>query len=391
VAGVDFSFTEDQQNIREAVLKHCSQFTDDYWLERDREGVFPAEFNMSMADAGWLGMAMPEAAGGAGLGITEAAVMMQAVAESGGGMTAASAIHGPVFGLEPVILFGSEEQQKRMIPPTISGEEKMCFAVTEPNTGLDTTSLKTRAEKVDGGYRVNGEKIWITNAHVADRMLLIARTTPLEEVKKKTEGLTLFYCKFDREAIEHQLIPKMGRHAVGSNMVFITDLFIPEEDRIGEEGQGFRILLKGLNPERILLGAEATGLGRVAIQRASKYAQERVVFGRPIGQNQGIQHPLAKAWMQVEAASLMAFKAAILFDKGEECGVEANTAKYLAAEAGFEACQTAMMSMGGMGYAQEYHVERYLREVLIPRIAPVSPHQIMNFIAEKVLELPRSY
>jgi acyl-CoA dehydrogenase len=391
VAGVDFSFTEDQQNIREAVLKHCSQFTDDYWLERDREGVFPAEFHMSMADAGWLGIAMPEAAGGAGLGITEAAVMMQAVAESGGGMTAASAIHGPVFGLEPVILFGSEEQQKRMIPPTISGEEKMCFAVTEPNTGLDTTSLKTRAEKVDGGYRVNGEKIWITNAHVADRMLLIARTTPLEEVKKKTEGLTLFYCKFDREAIEHQLIPKMGRHAVGSNMVFITDLFIPEEDRIGEEGQGFRILLKGLNPERILLGAEATGLGRVAIQRASKYAQERVVFGRPIGQNQGIQQPRAKAWMQVEAASLMAFKAAILFDKGEECGVEANTAKYLAAEAGFEACQTAMMSMGGMGYAQEYHVERYLREVLIPRIAPVSPHQIMNFIAEKVLELPRSY
>ncbi|MDG2005627.1 MAG: acyl-CoA/acyl-ACP dehydrogenase [Novosphingobium sp.] len=388
---MDFSFTDDQQNIREAVLKHCSQFSDDYWLERDREGVFPSEFHMSMAEAGWLGIAMPEAVGGSGLGITEAAVMMQAVAESGGGMTAASAIHGPVFGLEPVILFGSEEQQKRMIPPIISGEEKMCFAVTEPNTGLDTTSLKTRAEKVDGGYKVNGEKIWITNAHVADRMLLIARTTPLEEVKKKTEGLTLFYCKIDREAIEHQLIPKMGRHAVGSNMLFITDLFIPEEDRIGEEGQGFRILLKGLNPERILLGAEAAGLGRAAINRASKYAQERVVFGRPIGQNQGIQHPLAKAWMQVEAASMMAFRAATMFDKGEECGVEANSAKYLAAEAGFEACQTAVMSMGGMGYAQEYHVERYLREVLIPRIAPVSPHQIMNFIAEKVLELPRSY
>jgi len=388
---MDFSFTEDQQNIREAVLKHCSQFTDDYWLETDRKAEFPSEFHMSMAEAGWLGIAMPESVGGAGLGITEAAVMMQAVAESGGGMTAASAIHGPVFGLEPVILYGTEEQQQRMIPPIISGEEKMCFAVTEPNTGLDTTSLKTRAQKVDGGYRVNGEKIWITNAHVADRMLLIARTTPLEEVKKKTEGLTLFYCKMDREAIEHRIIPKMGRHAVGSNMLFISDLFIPAEDRIGEEGQGFRILLKGLNPERILLGAEATGLGRAAINRASKYAQERVVFGRPIGQNQGIQHPLAKAWMQVEAASLMAIKAATLFDKGEECGVEANSAKYLAAEAGFEACQTAVMSMGGMGYAQEYHVERYLREVLIPRIAPVSPHQIMNFIAEKVLELPRSY
>jgi len=388
---VDFAFTEDQQNIREAVLKHCSQFSDEYWLEHDRSGEYPYDFHKSMAEAGWLGIAMPESVGGAGLGITEAAVMMQAVAESGGGMTAASAIHGPVFGLEPVILFGTEEQQQRMIPPSVSGAEKMCFAVTEPNTGLDTTSLKTRAEKVEGGYRVNGEKIWITNAHVADRMLIIARTTPLEEVKKKTEGLTLFYTRLDRAKIEHRLIPKMGRHAVGSNMLFISDLFIPEEDRIGAEGQGFRILLKGLNPERVLLGAEATGLGRVAIRRAAKYAQERVVFGRPIGQNQGIQHPLAKAWMQVEAASLMVFKAATLFDQGKDCGVEANSAKYLAAEAGYEACQTAVMSMGGMGYAQEYHVERYLREVLIPRIAPVSPHQIMNFIAERVLELPKSY
>ena len=388
---MDFAFNEDQNNIREAVLKHCAQFGDDYWLEHDRSGEYPTDFHKSMADAGWLGIAMPEAMGGSGLGITEAAVMMQAVAESGGGMSAASSVHGPVFGLEPVILFGTEEQQKRMIPPIISGEEKMCFAVTEPNTGLDTTSLKTRAEKVPGGYKVNGEKIWITNAHVADRMLLIARTTPLEEVKKKTEGLTLFYCKLDRSAIEHQLIPKMGRHAVGSNMLFITDLFIPEEDRIGEEGQGFKILLQGLNPERVLLGAEATGLGRIAIKKASKYAQERIVFGRPIGQNQGIQHPLAKAWMQVEAASLMVFKAATLFDQGLDCGVEANSAKYLAAEAGYEACMTAVMSMGGMGYAQEYHVERYLREVLIPRIAPVSPHQIMNFIAERVLGLPKSY
>ena len=388
---MDFAFTDDQQNIREAVLKHCSQFSDEYWLEKDRSGEFPTEFHKSMADADWLGVAMPESVGGAGLGITEAAVMMQAVAESGGGMSAASSIHLPVFGLEPVMLFGTEEQQQRMIPPILSGEEKMCFAVTEPNTGLDTTSLKTRAEKVPGGYRVNGEKVWITQAHVADRMLIIARTTPLEEVKKKTEGLSLFYTKLDRDHIETRIIPKMGRHAVGSNMMFITDLFIPDEDLIGEEGQGFRILLKGLNPERVLLGAEATGLGRVAIQRASRYARERVVFGRPIGQNQGIQHPLAKAWMQVEAASLMVFKAATLFDKGLDCGVEANAAKYLAAEAGFEACQTAVMSMGGMGYAQEYHVERYLREVMIPRIAPVSPHQIMNFIAERVLELPKSY
>ena len=388
---MDFAFTEDQQTIREAVLQHCSAFSDDYWLDHDRSGEWPVDFHKAMAEAGWLGIAMPESVGGAGLGITEAAIMMQAVAESGGGMTAASAIHGPVFGLEPVVLFGTEEQKQRMIPPIISGAEKMCFAVTEPNTGLDTTSLKTRANKVDGGYLLNGEKVWITNAHVADHMLIIARTTALEDVKKKTEGLTLFYTRIDRSKIEHRLIPKMGRHAVGSNMVFISDMFVPEEDRIGAEGQGFKILIAGLNPERVLLGAEAVGLGRVAIKRASKYAQERIVFGRPIGQNQGIQHPLAKAWMQVEAAALMVFKAATLFDQGKECGIEANSAKYLAAEAGYEACQTAVMSMGGMGYAQEYHVERYLREVLIPRIAPVSPHQIMNFIAERVLELPKSY
>ncbi len=388
---MDFTFSEDQQTIREAVLQHCSAFSDDYWLEHDRSGEWPVEFHKAMAEAGWLGIAMPESVGGAGLGITEAAIMMQAVAESGGGMTAASAIHGPVFGLEPVTLFGTEEQQSRMIPPIISGEAKMCFAVTEPNTGLDTTSLKTRATKVDGGYLLNGEKIWITNAHVADYMLIIARTTALEDVKKKTEGLTLFYTKIDRSKVETRIIPKMGRHAVGSNMVFITDLFVPEEDRIGAEGQGFKILLQGLNPERVLLGAEAIGLGKIAIARASKYAQERIVFGRPIGQNQGIQHPLAKAWMQLAAAELMVWKAASLFDAGKECGVEANSAKFLAAEAGYEACQTAVMSMGGMGYAQEYHVERYLREVLIPRIAPVSPHQIMNFIAERVLELPKSY
>ncbi len=388
---MDFALTEDQQNIRDAVLKHCSQFPDDYWLEQDRKGEFAHDFYASMAEAGWLGIAMPESVGGAGLGITEAAIMMQAVSESGGGMSAASSIHLPVFGLQPVVIFGTEEQQQRMLPPIISGEEKMCFMVTEPNTGLDTTSLKTRAEKVDGGYRVNGEKIWITCAHVADKMLLIARTTPLEDVKKKTDGLTLFYTKLDRAHIETRIIPKMGRHAVGSNMVFITDLFIPEEDRIGEEGQGFKILLHGLNPERVLLGAEAVGLGRIALQKAARYARERVVFGRPIGQNQGIQHPMAKAWMQVEAANLMVMKAATLFDKGAECGLEANSAKYLAAEAGFEACQTAMMSMGGMGYAQEYHIERYLREVLIPRIAPVSQHQIMNYVAERALELPKSY
>ena len=388
---MDLSLTQDQQNIREAILKLCSRFTDDYWLERDRDAVYPHDFHKSMAEAGWLGIAMPESVGGAGLGITEAAIMMQAVAESGGGMTAASSIHGPVFSLEPIARFGTQEQQQRMIPPILTGEQKMCFAVTEPNVGLDTTKLKTRAERCDGGYRVNGEKIWITNAHVADKMMLLARTTALDQVKRKTDGLSLFFTDLDRSKIEHRLIPKMGRHAVGSNMLFINDLLIPEEDRIGAEGDGFKIILHGLNPERILLGAEAIGLGRVAIQRAARYARERIVFDRPIGMNQGIQHPLAKCWAQVEAANLMVMKAATLFDKGQDCGVEANAGKYLAAEAGFEACHTAMLTLGGMGYAQEYHVERYLREVLIPRIALVSPHMILNFLAEKVLELPKSY
>jgi acyl-CoA dehydrogenase len=388
---VDFELTEDQQTIRTAVLKQCARFPDDYWLERDHDGAFPRDFHRSMAESGWLGLAMPEAVGGAGLGITEAAIMMTAVAESGGGMAAASSIHGPVFSLQPVVLSGTEEQQRRMIPPVLSGEDLICFAVTEPNTGLDTTRLTTRAERRDGGYLVNGEKIWISVARQANKMMLLARTTPLDQVKRKTDGLSLFFTDLDRAKVEVREIRKMGRHAVDSNLLFIEDLWIPEQDRIGAEGEGFTIILHGLNPERILIGAEAIGLGRVAIARAARYASERIVFDRPIGMNQGIQHPLAKCWAELEAANLMVLKAATLFDQGRDCGVEANAGKYLAAEAGFEACHTAMATLGGMGYAQEYHVERYLREVLIPRTAPVSPHMILNFLAEKVLGLPKSY
>ncbi len=332
---MDFSFTEDQQSIRDAVLEHCSRFSADYWLERDRDGLFPHDFHQSMAESGWLGVAMPEAVGGAGLGITEAAIMMQAVAESGGGMTAASSIHLPVFGMQPVVLSGTEEQQQRMIPPILAGEDVMCFAVTEPDAGLDTTKLRTRAERRDGGYLVNGEKVWISVAQEANKMMLLARTTPLEEVQRKTDGLSLFVTDLDRARVEARVIPKMGRHAVDSNVLFISDLWIPEENRIGPEGDGFRIILHGLNPERILLGAEAVGLGRVAISRAARYAADRVVFDRPIGMNQGIQHPLAKCWAQLEAANLMVMKGATLFDRGLECGVEANAGKYLAAEAGF--------------------------------------------------------
>ena len=388
---MDFSFTADQQNIRDTILKHCSRFPEEYWLAKDRDGTFPDDFHRSMAEAGWLGVAMPEAVGGSGLGITEAAIMMQAVAESGGGMAAASSIHGPVFSMQPIALFGTADQQQRMLPPILRGEDRMCFAVTEPNVGLDTTKIKTRAEKRDGGYLVNGEKIWISVAQVANKMMLLARTTPLDQVKRKTDGLSLFFTDLDRSKIDVRLIHKMGRHAVDSNMLFISDFWIPESDRIGAEGEGFKIILHGLNPERILLGAEAVGLGRAAIRRAAAYARERIVFDRPIGMNQGIQHPLAKCWAQLEAANLMVMKGATLFDQGRDCGIEANAGKYLAAESGFEACHTAMSTLGGMGYAQEYHVERYLREILIPRTAPVSPHMILNYIAEKVLELPKSY
>ena len=388
---MDFQLTQDQQNIREAILKHCSRFTEEYWLSHDRDGVFPDEFYQSLLEAGWLGIAMPTEFGGSGLGITEAAVMMQAIAESGAAMSGASSVHIPVFSVQPVVLFGTEEQKQRILPAVVSGRDRVCFAVTEPDAGLNTTQIKTRAERCEGGYRVNGDKIWISTAQVANKMLLLARTTPLDQVKRKTDGLSLFYTDLDRSKVEVRLIHKMGRHAVDSNMLFIQDLQVPEQDRIGAEGDGFRMLLHGLNPERVLVAAEAIGIGRAAITRAARYARERIVFNRPIGMNQGIQHPLAKCWAQLEAANLMVMKAATLFDRGLECGVEANTGKYLAGEFAFEACHTAMLTLGGMGYAQEYHVERLLREVLIPRTAPVSPHLILSFLAEKVLELPKSY
>jgi len=388
---MEFNLTPDQQNIREAILKLCARFPDEYWLEHDRSAVFPNEFFQALMEAGWLGIAMPSEYGGSGLGITEAAVMMQAIAESGAGMSGASSVHIPVFSVQPVVLFGTQQQKQRIVPAVVSGKDRVCFAVTEPNAGLNTTEITTRAVRAEGGYTVSGDKIWISTAQVANKMLLLARTTPLDEVKRKTHGLSLFYTDLDRDKIEVRKIPKMGRHAVDSNMLFIHDLWVPEEDRIGAEGDGFKMLLHGLNPERVLVAAEAIGIGRAAISRAARYARERVVFNRPIGMNQGIQHPLAKCWAQLEAANLMIMKAATLFDAKQECGVEANAGKYLAGEFAFEACHTAMLTLGGMGYAQEYHLERLLREVMIPRTAPVSPHMILNFLAEKVLELPKSY
>jgi acyl-CoA dehydrogenase len=388
---MDFALTAEQQQIRDEVLKLCARFDDGYWLERDRTATFPDAFFAAMAGGNWLGIAMPEEYGGAGLGITEAAILMQAVAESGACMSGASAIHLNIFGLNPVVVFGTEAQKQRMLPPIVEGQEKACFGVTEPNAGLNTTQITTRADRRGDRYVINGTKIWTSTAQVATKILLLARTTPLDQVKRRSQGLTLFYTTLDRAHAEVRLIHKMGRHAVDSNMVFFEDMEVPEADRIGEEGEGFRTLLHGLNPERILVAAEAIGIGRAALARASRYARERVVFGRPIGQNQGIQHPLAKCWAELEAANLMVMKAAWLYDQGQPCGTEANAAKYLAGEAGFRTCEQAVMTHGGMGYAQEYHVERYLRESLIPRIAPVSPQLILSYLAERVLDLPRSY
>lgn len=386
-----FSLSAEQSAIRESILDICAKFDDQYWLERDRSGAFPHELHETLARNGWLGVCIPEQYGGSGLGITEAAVMMQAISESGAGLSGASAVHMNIFGLNPVVVFADEEQKRRMLPPLVAGRQKACFAVTEPNTGLNTTQLKTRAQRRGDHYLVSGSKVWISTAQVADKMLLLARTTPLEEVRRHTDGLSLFYTDLDRRYVDVREIDKMGRKAVDSNEVFIDNLPVPAEDRIGEEGRGFEYILHGMNPERVLIAAEAIGLGRVALSRATAYARERVVFGRPIGQNQGIQHPLAECWMALEAANLMVFNAAGRYDAGLSCGAEANAAKYLAAEAGYKACQTAVMTHGGFGYAKEYHVERYLREIMIPRIAPISPQLVLCFIAEKVLGLPKSY
>ncbi len=388
---MDFSLNSDHQAIREGVAAVVKQFGDDYWLERDEDGKFPREFHRAMADAGWLGITMPTEYGGAGLGVTEAAIMMHEVASHGGGMSATSTVHINLFGPHPIVVFGTEEQKARWIPRLISGEDQCCFGFTEPDAGLNTTAIKTFAEKVDGGYIVRGQKVWTSTAQVANKIMLLTRTTRLEDCQRPTQGITIFYTDLDRSKIEVKRIPKMGRKAVDSNAIFIDELFVPDSDRIGEEGKGFSYILHSLNPERILIAVEAIGIGQDALRRATKYAQDRVVFGRPIGQNQGIQHPLAERWMALEAAWLMAMKAAWMYDNHQNPGAEANTAKFLGARAGFDACLQAVLTHGGMGYAKEYHVERLLREVTVTRIAPITEQLIMCFVAEKVLGLPASY
>ena len=387
---MNFNPTPDQAQIRDAVEKVCAPFDADYWLHKDREGGFPEEFHRALADSGWLGIAMPQEHGGAGLGISEAALMMHTISATGAGLSGASAVHMNIFGLHPVVVFGTDAQKRRWLPPLIEGRDRACFAVTEPNTGLNTLKLKTRAVREGEHYVVHGQKVWISTAQVANKILLLARTTPVEDCTG-TEGLSLFYTDLDRAKVEVREIEKLGRKCVDSNQVFIDGLRIPVEDRVGEEGKGFSYILHGLNPERILIASEAIGLGRAALARAANYANEREVFGRAIGQNQAIQHPLARSWMELEAAHLMVQKAAWLYDQHLPCGAEANSAKFLAAEACYGACENAIFTHGGMGYAKEYHVERYLREAWIPRLAPVSPQLILCFIAEKVLGLPKSY
>ena len=388
---MDFSLSAEQEAMRDAVGKVCTRFGDDYWLAKDRDGGFPDDFHRAFAEAGWLGVCVPQEYGGAGLGVIEAVLLMQTIAESGAGLSGASALHMNIFGLNPVVVFGSDEQKRRMLPPLVAGKDKACFAVTEPNVGLDTLKLRTKAVLTGAHYMLTGQKIWISTAQVANKMLILARTTPLEQVERRTEGLSLFYTDLDRRYVDVREIPKMGRSAVDSNELFIDALPVPVADRIGEEGRGFEYILHGMNPERILIGAEGIGLGRAALRKAASYAKERIVFDRPIGENQAIQHPLAACWMALEAANLMAFKAASLYDAEAPCGIEANATKYLAGEACFKACETALMTHGGMGYAKEFHVERYLRESLIVRIAPITPHLILSFIAEKALGLPKSY
>ena len=388
---MDFSVSDDHRAIREGVHAVVRRFDDEYWLARDDDGKFPHEFHRAMADAGWLGITMPPDYGGSGLGVTEAAIMMHEVASHGGGMTAASTVHINLFGPHPIVVFGTHEQRQRWLPRLVDGQDQCCFGFTEPDAGLNTTAIKTFAQKVDGGYVVHGQKVWTSTAQVANKIMLLTRTTKLEDCQRPTDGITIFYTELDRSKIDVHRIPKMGRKAVDSNSIFIDRLFIPDSDRIGEEGKGFSYILHSLNPERLLVAAEAVAIGQDALRRATKYARERIVFNRPIGQNQGIQHPLAERWMALEAAWAMVMKGAWLYDQQRPCGAEANTAKFLGARAGFDSCLTAVLTHGGFGYAKEYHVERLLREVTVTRIAPVTEQLIMSFIAEKVLDLPKSY
>ena len=388
---MDFELTEDQATIRDAVRDLAGKFDDQYWREHDRDHAFPTEFYDTLATGGWLGITTPEEYGGHGFGITEASIILEEVARSGGGMNAASAIHLSIFGMHPVIQHGSEELKRATLPRIVDGSLHVCFGVTEPGAGLDTTRITTFAKREGDRYRVNGRKVWISKAQDSEKVLLLTRTSKIEDVAKKTDGMTLFLTDLDRSKIDIRAIQKMGRNAVSSNELFIDDLMVPVGDRVGEEGKGFTYILDGLNPERMLIAAEALGLGRVALDRAVRYGNQREVFGRPIGMNQGLQFPLADSLARLDAAELTLRKATWLYDQGKPCGREANTAKYLCADAGFEAADRALQTHGGMGYSEEYNVARYFREARLLKIAPLSQEMVLNYLGSHVLGLPRSY
>ena len=389
--GMSFALSDDQQLIRKSVAELAARFDDRYWMEKDLAHEFPTEFYQAIADGGWLGMTIPEEYGGHGLGITEATILLEEVSKSGGGMNAATAIHLSIFGMQPVVVHGSDELKARTLPRIVNGDLHVCFGVTEPGAGLDTSRITTFARRDGDHYVVNSRKVWISKAMESEKVLLLTRTTPYDEVTKKTDGMTLFLTDLDRDKVEIRPIKKLGRNAVTSNELFIDDLIVPVEDRVGEEGKGFQYLLDGLNPERMLIAAEALGLGRVSLDRAVTYAKEREVFDRPIGMNQGVAFPLADSLAHLDAAELVLRKATWLYDNGLPCGREANTAKYLCADAGFTAADRAVQTHGGMGYSEEYSVGRYFREARVMRIAPISQEMILNFLSSHTLGLPRSY
>lgn len=388
---MDLQLTTEQEDIRHAVRDLAARFPDEYWAQCDERGEFPTEFYQAFADAGWLGIGIPREYGGGGLGILEASLLLEEVAASGAGMNGCSTMHLTIFGLNTIVKHGSEQLRKAVLPKAADGSLHVCFGVTEPDAGTDTTRISTFARRDGGSYVVNGRKVWITKAGQSQKMVLIARTTPRDHVDKPTEGMSLFLVDLDSDAVQLRPIPKMGRNAVASYEVYFDGLRVPEEARIGEEGKGFRYLLDGLNPERILLAHEALGIGRAALRRAVRYANERIVFGRPIGKNQGIAFPLAEAATRLDAAELMARHAAWRYDHGLPCGKEANMAKWLCADAGFQAADQAIQTHGGMGFAREYHVERYFREARLLRLAPISQEMVLNYVAQHVLGLPRSY
>ena len=383
--------TEEIAALRTAIQRLCKPFDDTYWQQMDQRHEFPWKFYEALARGGWIGIAIPTEYGGSGAGITEASILLEEIAASGAGMNGASAIHLSIFGMNPVVKHGSLQMRQEYLQRVACGDLHLSFGITEPDAGTETAAIKTKARRVDGGYVVTGRKVWMTKADISEKVLLLARTADPGESGKKTDGLTLLLADLKAPEVTVRPIPKLGRNAVSSCEVTFDGLFVPAADRVGEEGKGFSYLLDGLNPERILVASEALGIGWAALRKAVQYAQQRVVFGREIGKNQAISFPLADAYARLRAAELAIRHASARYDAGQSCGEEANIAKYLAADAGFQAADRAMQTLGGMGYACEYNVERYWREVRLMRIAPVPQEMVLNYLAEHVLGLPRSY